>query len=300
MLFEVDTIMLPSLFQWFGVPLPLTPHLTHHNLNQRTATKARLRLTAKTSIRQETDRSTSNATVPKYTAIATPTKTVMVEEIEWVIDPISRERLESTDIEAIRIKSQIYHLPTLVRYLDQGHGDTRLDPVSRTFFNEDDLERIDEKAKTLGLSRLRDDNERMRKHSISEEVLTYESIIGEVVAELLALIDTDMTSTRGPPSWIDLVPSYHFSPPSDEQHVEFKLTLLFSQFTEPFRILKLLSIEQAYFCFCQQKAFLRGSPKKPNRDGRNCVLSTTIKWLEPHWTEEDNQKLKLLRDLGGS
>lgn len=216
----------------------------------------------------------------------------------WETDPISRERLSSTDEAGIRIGQQIYHVPTLLEYL--ATTDDLRDPVSRCPFSHEELEQLDAKAQLLGLRQRAGSlsgrspeeekvasSEKCRRKSIAEELLSLETVLGEVVVELLALVEQDQQPALLEPQSVYAVDAAQFT--------QLSLTLLFSQFEAPFSLLKLLDSETAYFNLCSYKQFLRGNPKKPRIDGPHRCISTITTWLDSFWSKEDQRALEARR-----
>ena len=130
----------------------------------------------------------------------------IVQCVECVWDPISRERLKSDACDAIRIGQNIYHLPTLVTYLNE-YG-VRLDPVSRTALTQQELELINTRASAIGiqvLSGVVDEVSCQRRRSDFDEILTLECLLGEIVSELREMIVDDI-DTPAPNSWVSVLP----------------------------------------------------------------------------------------------
>jgi len=211
--------------------------------------------------------------------------------VEWDIDPITRERLSSNDEEAITIKGNIFHLPTLLNYF---HKTTSLnDPVSCTLLTEDEVQGINRHASSLGLetrlSALDDEDSisiRLRQRSQSAEVATLESLIGETVCEMLILVEEN--SEKSP--WVAL-----FTLSDEYETPEFRLALLQQQYNETFQILKLVSLERAYMTLKANENYLRGPLRKLNRDCPKRLLSSSLSFLQSLWSETDQEKLQKLR-----
>jgi hypothetical protein len=211
--------------------------------------------------------------------------------VEWDIDPITRERLSSHDEEAIKLKGKIFHLPTLLYYF---HSTTTMkDPVSCTVLTEAEVLSINAHASSLGLetrlSALDDEDsisKRQRQRSQSAEVATLESLIGETVSEMLILVEEN--SEMSP--WAAL-----FTLSDEYDTPEFRLALLQQQYNESFQILKLVSLEHAYMTMKANELYLRGPPKKPNRDCPKRLLSSSLSFLQSLWSETDQENLQKLR-----
>lgn len=232
------------------------------------------------------------------------------ESMSWEVDPISRERLSSADETGIRLRGQIYHVPTLIDYLVK--TDDMRDPVSREPFTQMELEALDKKAEILGLrersgsfsSRTPEEemvatSQRRRAKSLSEEVQSLEAVLGEFVSELAALIDADQPPINAMlyPLSIFAINQNDASHHVDYESTEMSVMLILSQFEGPYVQLKALAFEQAFFTLSSYKQFLRGPPKKPKVDGRLRCLSTITTLLDNMWTKEENDVLNRLRGV---
>ena len=199
--------MLSFFSFWLGTGTGMWPPRLVAPPTARRIVSSTLRKTAK---RQSTAIVTAREKVyDAVTGTAASADQKVVECVEWDVDPISRERLKSDACDAIRIGQNIFHLPTLVTYLDKYDG-VRLDPVSRTALTQQELELINARASALGievqLSDVADELSCQRRRSHSDEILTLECLLGEVVSELREMIGDDMDTPAAPNSWVSVLP----------------------------------------------------------------------------------------------
>lgn len=192
--------MLSFFSFWLGTGTGMWPPRLVAPRDARRIVSSTLRKTAK---RQST------AIVTAREKVSASADQKVVECVEWDVDPISRERLKSDACDAIRIGQNIFHLPTLVTYLNE-YDDVRLDPVSRTALTQQELELINARASALGIEvRLptqADEVSCQRRRSHSDEILTLECLLGEVVSELREMIGDDMDTPAAPNSWLSVLP----------------------------------------------------------------------------------------------
>ena len=218
-----------------------------------------------------------------------------VEVEQFVLDPITRGLLRRD--EAVRIGKTLYDARSLSLYLSN-EGNEALCPVSRVRLSQEELALVACKARSLGLSAGGPDRfdeqavARSRRKSDADEVMSLESMLGEIVVEIQSLIEIDQTNVMQP-LWA-AAPFGSFmddaSPPA-----ELSLSLLMSQFTEHFARLKAISLEQSYFALCSYRSFLSGPPRRPGKDGRERVLSLSLSSLGSLWTAQDQLELEKLR-----
>ena len=222
-----------------------------------------------------------------------PLRTSRAVEVEqFVLDPITRGLLRRDDVAAVRIGRNLFDVESLALYLSN-EGDEALCPVTRVRLSQKELSLVAFKARSLGLPDRLDEQAvaRSRRKSDADEIMSLESMLGEIMVEIHSLIEIDQTNVMQPVIWAAPFGSYM----DDSSPAELSLSLLMSQFTEHFSRLKVISLEQSYFALCSYRAFLIGPPRRPSKDGRDRVLSLSLSSLESMWNAQDQSELEKLR-----
>ena len=109
-----------------------------------------------------------------------------------------------------------------------------------------DVNLLDRKAIKLGLTPVTLSCRRKRKAQQKETQIkqitsNLEAILGGLVSELLGLIESK----------------------ESQYHIDNQLSIVFSEFMQPFTEYKDLHLEAAYMALSSWKTFLKGSPRRP-------------------------------------
>jgi hypothetical protein len=182
------------------------------------------------------------------------------------VDPITLETLGNNTFEfcAPRGRTIVYNAQSISNYfLKTG---CMLDPVCRVEWSKSDIDKLQsqlpEYETTYSVSGLFFDitakSVEMRKNiGIKQSLLSLENCLGELVAEVLQIIEGKAAADSA----------------------ELNISLLLSQFEIPFEEMKQIDLEYTYHIWSSWLTFLKGPKIKPTLNRAN-LLITTLSVLE--------------------
>lgn len=102
--------------------------------------------------------------------------------------------------------------------------------------------------------------------------IVYDTVLGELVVEMLALIEGSNPVAGDP---------------------DVSLGMLLSEFDRVFVLLKTTDLEAANACLSSYLTYLHGPQTKPTRSGH--LFRQAVRMLRAQWTEHDEEKLNAVR-----
>jgi len=187
----------------------------------------------------------------------------VVASARYDVDPITLEELGPNKYTYTTPNGTCiqYNLETIIHYFTST-GEFK-DPVTRIPMTEEELAQLDMKAQEAGIKApslvcaMRSTDIYRTSRQQAEELRGLEACLGELVVEALRIVER-----KG-----------HGS------DAELRLSMILSEFEQPFKEMKRLNHEAAYQALISWMVFLKGPPKKPTRDISG-TLNSAISFLE--------------------